>query len=182
MVKAAPPKVRLGGPGMTGADVYNFYQLISILSGLYVKALDRRDDGAFSGAWDTCSISILEQVGLAHSCWGRLQAQAQTSGLSPEDTVLIRRTLTVVQRFSTIDEHLTEWASLSRWTRVLLLAEKQLKTLSIRIAKQNPFLKEQIDAMRSSFDARCALLSEVCVLAVKEEQYLNQNYAEPVAL
>lgn len=182
MVKAVPPKVRLGGLGMTGADVYNFYQLISMLSGLYVKALDRRDDAAFSGAWDTCSVSILEQVGLAHSCWGKLQAQAQAAGVSPEDPALIKRTLTLVNRFSTIDEQLTEWASLSRWTKVLQQAERQLKTLSVRIAKQNPFLTEQIDTMRSSFDARCALLSEVCSLAVKDEQSLNQNYAEPVAL
>lgn len=182
MVKAAPPKVRLGGPGMIGADVYNFYQLISILSGFYVKALDRRDDDAFSGAWDTCSVSIIEQVGLAHACWGKLQTEAQAAGVRPEDTALIKRTLSIVKRFSTIDEQLTEWASLSRWTRVLLRAERQLRTLSERIAVQNPFLKEQIGAMRSAFDARCALLTEVSTLAVKEEQSLNQNYAEPVAL
>lgn len=182
MAKGAPPKIRLGGPGMPGAEVYNYYQLISLLSGLYVKALDRRDEETFSGAWNTCSISILEQVGMAHECWGQIQAQAAASVLQPENITLIKRTLTVVKRLSLIDDQLNEWVLLSRWARVLMHVEKQLKTLGQKIVLQNPFLKNSIDAMQTSFDARSALLNEVKTVAEKDERSLNQNYAEPVAL
>lgn len=181
MAKEAPPKIRLGGPGMPGAEVYNYYQLISILSGLYVKALDRRDEEALAGAWEACSMSILEQVGAAHSCWTRLQASA-ASGLAPENLKLIKRTLTLVHRLTTIDENLTEWTGVARWARVMLAVEKQLKKLGCDVVRQNPYLKENIDGMNSSIDGRCALLTEVRSKAIQEEQSLTQNYAEPIAL
>lgn len=177
--KALPPKIRLAGPGVQGAEVFNYYQLISLISSLYVKAMDRHDEDVYAGAWDTCSVTTLEQIGIAHQCWGLVQA----STCPPKENILlIKRTLTVVHRLLTLDEKLTEWTALSRWTRILLLMEHEMKKLGQSIAIQNPAISEQLESMNHGYQARIALLMEMHASAMKEEQALNQNYAEPVAL
>lgn len=182
MVKALPPKIRLAGPGFAGAEVFNYYQIISVLSSLYVKALDRHDEGTYAGAWDTCFTSILEQIGIAHQCWEIVQAQAGTVPVAHQNIKLIQRTQTMARRLLTLDEHLTEWVSLERWSKLLMLAEKQLRRLGHEVSRQNPLLKGQLEGMNDAYAARLGLLGEICSVALKETLSLNQNYAEPVAL
>ncbi|MCX6127007.1 MAG: hypothetical protein NTV34_19960 [Proteobacteria bacterium] len=182
MAKIVPPKVRLADASTSGAEIYNYYQLVSMLSSFYVKALDRKDEPAFASLWDDCAASILEQIGSAHNCWEKVQKEVASGIPLPIHEPIVKRTLTLVKRFYILERQLTDWTPLGRWARVLLLVEAQMMRINTQIALNDPFLREPLAAMSHGFTLRLICLRKMEGQIIKENAALESQFAEVVVL
>lgn len=182
MVFSKPPKVRLAPQATPGAEMYNYYQLVSLLSSLYVKSLDRGDDEDCASAWDACALSILEQIGLAHVCWDQVQAQVATGLPLPVNVAVVKRTFTIAKRMVILERHLTEWTPALRWSRMLEAMERSILKVGMRVGDHHVELKQQLQAMIPLVSARQTLLKKIQKAALEEGKHLMLHFAEPVSL
>jgi hypothetical protein len=182
MAQLKSPKVRLAVPGSEAPEVFNFYQIISLISGLYLKGSEHEDVAQYKKSLDFCGESLLTQVGEAYDLLG-LAMKSQKEGLPvPVDSLLLARTERFAKRMIVLDENLTMWTPVSRWARVLLLLERKLLRLAKQLSAHNPYVGEKIADMCVVIKKRSDAMEDVLKSALMEEQTLNGSFAVPVAL
>lgn len=178
----SPPKVRLADPSREAGELYNFYQLISQVSGLYVMARDRRAEEEFRDAWRKATDAILEQVGLAFHCWDQVPDQYDSilNGQGPR--TLLKRSISLSNRLVVIEQTLNEWTPIERLAKTMLAVEDQIRRYGEAITGCDLNLRNTMEAMASFVEIRKRLLSEIQTKVQGDKLRWNRAYAEPVAI
>ena len=182
MAKVMPPKVRLAGSGAFGAETFNFYQILTVLSGLYIHAMEHEQVEGYRVNWDHCSTSILDQIGVAYEVWGVVQRQASTGIPIPEDFPLIRRTIALAKRLIVVEDNMTQWVTAVRMSRILLLVEGRLQLILEQIVQHNPGVAATLVPTVDLVIRRMGWLKDIQVASKREMDSLNANFSEPVSL
>lgn len=182
MQKPKPPKVRLAASGTPCREVFNFYQIISLLSGLYIKAAELEGVTDYRLAWDFASESLLTQVGDSYDLWQIAQKGSSDGIPIPDDEALIKRTERLALRIVAFEENLSMWSPVSRWGRVMGLIERKLLILAEQIAAHNPYVTEKVREMAVIINKRQESMAIIEASALREDSSLRQNFAVPVAL
>lgn len=182
MQKPKPPKVRLAVPGTPCREVFNFYQIISLLSGLYIKAAELEGVSDYQLAWNFASESLLLQVGDSYDLWQAAQKGSGEGVPLPEDESLVKRTERLAHRIISFEDNLSMWSPVSRWARVMSLIERKLLILAEQIAAHNPYVTEKIQEMAIVITKRHQSMAMIEASALREEKSLRNNFALPVAL
>ena len=182
MAVPKPPKVRLAVAGTPAPEVFNFYQIVSLLSGLYIKVNEREDVDKYKAIWTAASDSLLGQIGDIYNLWHAAQKSAAEGIPVPEDVNLIKRSARLAIRIVAIEEGMSLWEPASRWARVICMIEVKLERLARQIAEHNPYLAESLkDLMADGFKRRSSIVT-IQDHATQEENELNNSFAIPVAL
>jgi hypothetical protein len=181
MVKPQPPMVRLASPGTPAAEVFNVYQIVTLLSGLYIKGAQRQSAKTSKQSWDDASDSLLGQVGDAYDIWVTAQQRVKDGLLVAENQPLITKTARLAHRVVRVESYLNFWSAAVRWGRIMALIERQLLVIVDQLAEHHPYAKAKIAVMRAEIVWRQQSMRSVETAASKEAQELNQQYAVPVA-
>ena len=177
-----PPKVRLAGPESPAPEVFNFYQITSLLSGLYIKAADREEIDGYKKALEFGSDLLLRQIGELYDLWHLALKHAGESIPVPADVDLIARLRRFANRIVAIEEQLTLWTPASRWARVLCLIEVRYERCGRQICAHNPYVAEKLAAILDQGISRRERLVMMEDSALTEERDLRGQFAIPVAL
>jgi hypothetical protein len=182
MARPLPPKVRLALPGSESPEVFNFYQIVSLLSGLYLKGSKREDVDHYRMAWEFASDSLLLQIGDAYDLWTSV-LKSQKDGLPvPLDQGLVSRSERLARRIVAFEEHLTMWSPVSRWARILARVEGRLLFFAEQVSEHNPYISDKLAKMCKEIERRQAAMLGVYQSASHEEKLINNSYATPVQL
>jgi hypothetical protein len=182
MTVPKPPKVRLAVAGTPAPEVFNFYQIVSLLSGLYIKVNEREDVATYKAVWSSASDSLLGQIGDIYNLWHAAQKSAAEGIPLPDDQRLVDRASRFAHRLVAIEERLSIWEPASRWARVICMIETKLDRLAGQIAEHNPYVAEEIKTLMTEGFKRRSSVVMIQDQATGEEIDINSNFAIPVAL
>ena len=182
MSKVAPPKIRIAAPGTYGAETFNFYQILTILAGLYIHLMENEQVEGYRVNWDHCSLAVLEQVGIAFDVWGLVQKQEGSPEMLPEDIDLIRRTGTLANRLVIVQEQLNPWVSVIKAAGLMIVIEGRIQVIFEQIVARNPTVMEKLLPTGDLMIRRAGWLRDIKKVAQENAVILTRNYAEPVSL
>ncbi len=182
MVKPQPPKVRLASAGMPASEVFNFYQIMTLLSGLYIKGAQRQNAQTFKHSWDAASDSLVNQVGDAYDVWMATQKTLKDGLPVGENKNLMTRTARLAMRLVICENHLNIWCPAMRWGRIMALIERRVMVLAEQLAEHHPYIADKLSHMREEIRRRESSMLTVEATATKESRDLNSQYAIPVAM
>ncbi|MCX6116714.1 MAG: hypothetical protein NT027_04175 [Proteobacteria bacterium] len=182
MSNSLPPVVRLADASSVGAELYNYFQLATMVSSLYVKASERRGEEDWKGAWSISCDAAINQMGLIHECWDKAGYDKSPKSSDTNASPLLLRSMTLVNRLLILERFLNEWTPIERWAIVLSKIEAQVNTFAHRLAKTETVLAEQVDKMGQLTMVRRRMLNEIAKKSVTTKQRIQKAYAVPVSL
>jgi hypothetical protein len=182
MVKPQPPKIRLASAGTAASEVFNFYQIITLLSGLYIKGAQRQSAQTYKLSWDEASDSLVNQVGHAYDVWMATQKTLRDGLPISENQSLISRTARLAMRIVACESHLNMWCPAMRWGRIMALIERRILRLADELADHHPYVADKLAQMGEEIRRRENSMVGIESAAAKEARDLNSQYAIPVAM
>lgn len=182
MAVPKPPKLRLAVADTPAPDVFNFYQIVTLLSGLYIKVNEREDIAAYREVWNAASDSLVGQIGDIYNWWHAAQKAVASGSHVPDDQKFVERSARLANRIVLIEKNLSLWEPASRWARVIYLIETKLDRLAGELAEHNPYIAEDLKALRAEGFKRRSSVVMIEDAATREEDNLNNNFAISVAL
>jgi hypothetical protein len=175
-------KLRLASSTDLTAEVFNFYQLLSVFLSLYSKAGEREDVEEYKTAWTEAIHSLLLQVGSAFRMLELAQKSAREQMPLPENSSLVARVARLAERVSLCEENLTMWIPTARWGRVLLLIEEKLEMIGNQIAEYNPYVAGDMKKLLADGAKRREHITKMADSVTREAKSLQAAFALPVAM
>jgi hypothetical protein len=183
-VQALQPKVRLAKAGVRGAELYNFYQLTSLMASFYVKATECEDFAETKRQWDECSGLVVEQVGMAYEWWNHVET-SRDSSLTTDDAAihrLLRRSADLTNRCLIAEKYLNEWEFAERWCSFAALMERAALNLVRKLSLRYPSMRNTSGEFESGIKRRLDIISGLEAHWAAEAFEIQNSYREPVAL
>ncbi len=177
-----PPKIRLAVVGTPAPEVFNFYQVVSVMLSLYFKAGDRQEIKENKVAWDDATNSLLTQVGNAFTLLDYAQSSARDQIPLQPNPVLTARIGRLALRMIACEEQLNVWTPHARWARILLMLENKVKNIAQQIADYNPYVSAEMLALIELGGARRAFVAKLSEDAIRDALDLQASFALPQAI
>ena len=167
-------QVRLAPLDQTGSTVYNSYQFLSQIAGLYTYGGDSDDDPQRRAEWRWLCDSVVDDLGVLYTVW-----EAAIKVVATDPPVLIalsfgQRVIRSCDRTDILARHLTLWTPLVRWLRLLELRWQGFLTAMVSPLANLPV---SLTPLLEGSRARLVKLEQLMARDLSESERINACFA-----
>jgi hypothetical protein len=175
--------VRLLKADEPGSDLYNLYQLHSMMTSMYVKAMERGGESEFKNTWNTATDKAIEQVGCLHTLWRESYELNKNKVVDRgRCEVLYKRAQTLALRMAVLDLRLNDWVPLERTVMFMAKMEQAILGYAMRAIRKEITLQQDFAEVKLLILDRMKQLRQIATESLDRKTWINVRYAEPVSL
>jgi len=155
-----------------GVHIYNAYNYLTQLSVLYAEAATVATGTPEAAFWGELSDQLVADLGEVYVAWEAAAAAGRAAGgASLKEVALGRQVACASRRLAALAAGMNVWTPVSRWERIMLLAEKRWQRTLERILSLAPAGEAGLGLLLASSCARANRLgSEVSARAAQEQR------------
>lgn len=170
-------RIRLAPSAEPGATLYNAYQFLTQLSGLYAEATRHESRAHEKSVWTEMSDATLADLGDVFNVWDLvLKSERSGKGKGADDAlgvVVVR----ACKRADYVMDKVNVWTPLVRWARLIRLCEARWQKILTTVQELNPVVAPKLEGpLRASRD-RASRLKGLIEQSQLEAKRKDASYA-----
>ena len=166
-------QVRLAPLDQAGSTVYNSYQFLSQIAGLYTYGGESDEGPDRRAEWRWLCDSVVDDLGVLYTVWESAIKVAATDPPGMIALSLGQRVVRSCDRTDLLARHLTLWTPLFRWLRLLRLLELRWQGFLTAMVPPLANLPVSLEPLQEGARARLAKLELLMARDLSESECIN---------
>lgn len=152
-------KIRLAGIDEPGATLFNAYNFLTQMSGLYAQALRHEVRPERKVVWDTLCDGTLNDLGDVFCVWEVTLRDGSVAKALVDDAAFFGVATRACRRIEVAMDRMTVWTPMTRWANLLRLSEWRWHQMLKHIGETTPALASKLESAVAASRGRAAQLA-----------------------